>query len=58
MSSSLYLVVALGLSAGFCWYAVRLLRNYSDELARATFSCSLIHLSVLFAELLVDHYLF
>jgi len=58
MSSWLYLVVALGLSAGFCWYAVRLLRNYSDELARATFRFSLIHLSVLFAALLVDHYLF
>lgn len=57
MSSWLYLVVALGLSAGFCWYAVRLLRNYSDELARATFRFSLIHLSVLFAALLVDHYL-
>jgi protoheme IX farnesyltransferase len=58
MSSWLYLVVALALSAGFCSYAVRLLRNYSDELARATFRFSLIHLSVLFAALLVDHYLF
>ncbi|MBX9817302.1 MAG: heme o synthase [Burkholderiaceae bacterium] len=57
MSSWLYLVVALVLSAGFCWYAVRLLRNYSDDLARATFRFSLIHLSVLFAALLVDHYL-
>jgi protoheme IX farnesyltransferase len=57
MSSWLYLAVALGLSAVFCWYAVRLLRNYSDDLARATFRFSLIHLSVLFAALLVDHYL-
>ncbi len=57
MSSWLYLVVALGLSAGFCWYAVRLLRNYSDDFARATFRFSLIHLSALFAALLVDHYL-
>lgn len=57
MSSWLYLVVALVLSAGFCWYALRLLRNYSDDLARATFRFSLIHLSVLFAALLVDHYL-
>ena len=57
MSSWLYLVVALGLSAGFCWYAVRLLRNYSDDLARATFRFSLIHLSALFAALLVDHYM-
>jgi protoheme IX farnesyltransferase len=57
MSSWLYLVVAVCLSLGFCWYAVRLLRNYSDELARATFRFSLIHLSVLFAALLLDHYL-
>ena len=58
MSSWLYLAVALVLSLMFCGYAVRLLRNYSDELARATFRFSLIHLSVLFAALLVDHYLF
>jgi heme o synthase len=57
MSSWLYLVVAVVLSLGFCSYAVRLLRNYSDELARATFRFSLIHLSVLFAALLLDHYL-
>ena len=58
MSSWLYLVAAVVLSLGFCSYAVRLLRNYSDELARATFRFSLIHLSVLFAALLLDHYLF
>lgn len=57
MSHWLYLVVAVGLCLGFCWYAVRLLRNYSDALARATFRFSLIHLSVLFAALLLDHYL-
>jgi heme o synthase len=45
------------LSAGFTAYAVALMRNYSDELARKTFRFSLIHLSVLFAALLVDHYL-
>lgn len=58
MSSWLYLVAALGLSAGFTWYGFRLWRNYSDALARKTFRFSLIHLSVLFAALLVDHYLF
>lgn len=57
MSSWLYLLAAVILGAGFCIYAWRLLRNYSDELARATFRFSLIHLSVLFAALLVDHYL-
>jgi protoheme IX farnesyltransferase len=57
MSSWLYLAAAIVLSVGFCWYAWRLLRNYSDQLARETFRFSLIHLSVLFAALLVDHYL-
>ena len=57
MSSWLYLAAAVGLSLGFCWYGFRLWRNYSDALARKTFRFSLIHLSALFAALLVDHYL-
>ena len=57
MSSWLYLLTAMVLSLWFCAYAWRLLRNYSDALARATFRFSLIHLSVLFAALLLDHYL-
>ncbi|MBU0587612.1 MAG: heme o synthase [Gammaproteobacteria bacterium] len=58
MSSWLYLLVAVGLSIGFCLYAYWLWKAYSDELARKTFRFSLIHLSVLFAALLVDHYIF
>ena len=58
MSSWLYLVVAIGVSLGFMGYAFTLWRNYSDALARKTFRFSLIHLSVLFAALLIDHYLF
>lgn len=57
MSSWIYLVAALVLNAGFFLYAFRLWRSYSDELARRTFRFSLIHLSVLFAALLLDHYL-
>jgi len=57
MSSWLYLAVAVFLSLVFCWYGFRLLRSYSDELARKTFRFSLIHLSALFAALLLDHYL-
>ncbi|MEI8171322.1 MAG: heme o synthase [Rhodoferax sp.] len=56
MSSLIYLVVAVVLSIGFCLYAFWLWRDYSDALARKTFRFSLIHLSVLFAALLVDHY--
>ena len=58
MSSWLYLFFAVLLNIGFIGYAVALWRNYSDALARKTFRFSLIHLSVLFAALLVDHYLF
>jgi protoheme IX farnesyltransferase len=58
MSSWLYLAAALSLSFGFSMYGFRLWRDYSDALARKTFRFSLIHLSLLFAALLVDHYLF
>jgi protoheme IX farnesyltransferase len=58
MSSWLYLAAAVALSIGFCGYAFALWRNYSDGLARRTFRFSLIHLSLLFVALLVDHYLF
>jgi len=58
MSSWLYLAAALVLSFGFSLYGFRLWRAYSDALARKTFRFSLIHLSVLFSALLVDHYLF
>ncbi|QXZ10918.1 heme o synthase [Comamonas sp. Y33R10-2] len=58
MSSWLYLFAAVVLGAGFIGYAVALYRNYSDELSRRTFRFSLIHLSLLFLALLVDHYLF
>jgi protoheme IX farnesyltransferase len=57
MSSWLYLAAAVLLSGGFCLYAFQLWRDYSDALARKTFRYSLWHLSLLFAALLLDHYL-
>jgi protoheme IX farnesyltransferase len=57
MSGWLYLVAALALNAGFIAHAFKLWRHYSDAQARKTFRFSLIHLSLLFAALLVDHYL-
>ena len=56
MSSWIYLAAAVLLGAGFCLYGFWLWRGYSDALARKTFRFSLIHLSLLFAALLVDHY--
>jgi heme o synthase len=57
MSGWFYLVAAVMLSIGFCGYAWALWRDYSDALARKTFRFSLWHLSLLFAAMLVDHYL-
>ena len=52
----LYLGAAVLLGLVFCLYGYWLWREYSDALARKTFRFSLIHLSLLFAALLVDHY--
>ena len=57
MSGLVYLAGALGLGALFLCYAVMLYRDYSDELARATFKYSVWYLAALFSVLLLDHYL-
>ena len=57
MSGRIYLVAAIALGAAFIAYGFRLWRNYSEALARRTFRFSILHLSLLFAALLVDHYL-
>jgi len=57
MSGFIYLAGALVLGGIFVAYAVALYRNYSDALARKTFRYSIVYLSLLFAALLVDHYL-
>jgi heme o synthase len=56
MSGWLYLAGALALNAVFLRYAWRLYRDYSDALARRTFGYSIQYLSLLFALLLLDHY--
>jgi len=57
MSGVIYLVAALALGGVFLAYAVRLYRDYSDALARATFRYSILYLTALFSALLIDHYL-
>ena len=57
MSGAIYLAAALVLGGLFILYAWQLWRDYSDLLARATFRFSIWHLSLLFAALLLDHYL-
>lgn len=58
MSGWFYLVSAVALSGWFIVLAWRLWRGYSDALARHTFRYSIWHLSLLFAALLLDHYLY
>jgi protoheme IX farnesyltransferase len=57
MSGWPYLISAVVLGLWFVAYGYRLWRNYSDALARQTFRFSILYLSLLFAALLIDHYL-
>ena len=52
-----YLAAALVLGAVFMFYAVKIYTDYSDALAKRTFRFSILYLTLLFAALLVDHYL-
>jgi protoheme IX farnesyltransferase len=57
MSGGLYLVAALALDAGFLAYALRLVRQYDDAVARKAFRYSIIYLTLLFTALIVDRLL-
>jgi len=57
MTGYFYLGCTLVLDGVFLAYAVRIWRNYSDALARRTFGYSIFFLAMLFAGLMVDHYL-
>ena len=57
MSGPIYLAGAVVLGARFMALAWQLQRSYSEALARKTFRFSIWHLSLLFAALLLDHYL-
>ncbi len=57
MSGPIYCAAAIVLGVMFSGYAWQLWRRYSDALARRTFRFSILHLTLLFAALIVDHYL-
>jgi protoheme IX farnesyltransferase len=57
MAGYFYLGAALVLDAAFLVYAVAIWRRYSDALARRTFAYSIFYLAMLFAVLMIDHYL-
>jgi protoheme IX farnesyltransferase len=56
MSGFLYLISAAALGGMFLFLAVRIYVAYSDALAQRTFRFSIAYLALLFAALLVDHY--
>jgi heme o synthase len=57
MSGLIYLAAAVVLDVVFLVYAWQIYRRYTDMIARKTFAYSIVYLSLLFAALLVDHYL-
>jgi heme o synthase len=57
MAGRFYLGAALVLDAVFLGYAVMIWRRYSDALSKRTFGYSIFYLAMLFAALMVDHYL-
>ncbi len=57
MSGLFYLLGAVILGAGFLYYAIRMMYDHEDQLAMQTFSYSIIYLMLMFAFLLIDHYI-
>jgi heme o synthase len=57
MSGWIYLAGALGLGAGFLYWAIVLVRNRNPRAPIETFRYSIVYLMVLFVVLLADHYL-
>ncbi|MGR8935662.1 MAG: heme o synthase [Gammaproteobacteria bacterium] len=57
MSGWLYLAGALPLGIGFICYAVKMMLTKEDRTAMQTFGYSIVYLMLMFALLLVDHYL-
>ena len=57
MSGIFYLVGAVLLGAGFLYYTILMYFNHEDRLAMQTFSYSIVYLMLLFAFLLIDHYI-
>jgi protoheme IX farnesyltransferase len=57
MSGLIYGVSAVLLDLGFIYYALLMMRNKDNKTAMKTFVYSRVYITVLFAALLIDHYL-
>jgi protoheme IX farnesyltransferase len=56
MSGLIYFAAALALGGFFIYHALRLLKNKDERAPMRTFSFSITYLALLFAALLLDHY--
>lgn len=57
MFGLVYLIAAVILGGMYIYYAMRLWRHYSDQLARKAFAYSIWYLMLLFSAMLIDHYI-
>jgi protoheme IX farnesyltransferase len=57
MSGIFYFAVSLVLNVIFLYYSIVLIRSRDDGIAMKTFGFSILYLMILFAVLLIDHYL-
>lgn len=56
MSGLIYLAAAVPLGLGFIYFAILMMHRKDDRTAMRTFGYSIIYLMILFAALLIDHY--
>jgi protoheme IX farnesyltransferase len=56
MSGLIYLAAAVPLGLGFIYFAILMMRRKDDRTAMRTFGYSIIYLMIMFAALLIDHY--
>jgi len=57
MSGLIYLLSAVILGVGFIYYAIQMMRKKDNKTAMRTFGYSIVYLMLIFAALLIDHYL-
>jgi protoheme IX farnesyltransferase len=57
MSGLIYVASAFLLDTGFIYYAILMMRNKDNKTAMKTFVYSIVYITLLFAALLIDHYL-
>ena len=57
MSGLIYLLTAVVLGLGFIYFAVQMMRKKDNKTAMRTFGYSIIYLMLIFAALLIDHYI-